>query len=70
MPGQTVAVQMGAERNVALARTISVPGAEVVVALAAAERSSGLVELGLVAAADGDPGAPLQERLGTGKPDP
>ncbi|HKS06222.1 MAG TPA: endopeptidase La [Gemmatimonadaceae bacterium] len=40
MPGQTVAVQMGADRNVALARTVTVPGAEVVVTLAAADRDA------------------------------
>lgn len=32
LPGQTIAVQMGAPHNVALARGLSIPGAEVVVA--------------------------------------
>jgi len=34
VPGQTLAVQMGAARNVALARALEVPGAEVIVAVA------------------------------------
>jgi ATP-dependent Lon protease len=36
LPGQSLAVQMGAARNVALARAVEVPGGEIVVLLAAA----------------------------------